>query len=372
MNTIELIELKGFKSVADLIIDEATPFQVYAGPNGAGKSNMMDGLAFFGAIVRLGATQALRDFGGYSQVHCFKYRKSKSRTASLKLHISLSGIKYRYFIKILDMDNEPKLQEMLYINDALIIKREKEGVVELRDLNGIQLLPIPNYPRFLSALVLVNNASLYQFMSNIRVFRFDPFSAKEPDSSTTNATELDSHGRNVATMLSELEKNDEFRSQVLDWIELLVPGMENVSTEKQRLDGTTIMTFKETGLKTRFPARLISDGTIYALCIMTAILSRSKQFGLTIIEEPERGIHPQGITQLVELMRTNAALEHPVMITTHSESVVRASHEDELWLVNKIDGKTQVKNAGKSAIALGNMNLDKAWLMNFFDGGLPW
>jgi predicted ATPase len=132
------------------------------------------------------------------------------------------------------------------------------------------------------------------------------------------------------------------------------------------------MTFKETGLKNRFPARLISDGTIYVLCIMTAILSRSRQKGLTIIEEPERGIHPQGITQLVELMRSRSSLEHPVMITTHSESVVRASHENELWLVNKTGGKTQVKNAGRSAIPLQNINLDKAWLMNFFDGGLPW
>ncbi len=270
------------------------------------------------------------------------------------------------------MDKDPYLQESLYINDVLVIKRDKGGRVEVKEEGSDEFKSINNYPRFMSVLVLVANSALYSFLSNVRVFRFDPFLAKEPDSSTTDASMLDSHGRNVATMLSVLETDEEFRSQVLDWIELLVPGMENISTEKQRLDGTTVMTFKEAGLKTRFPARLISDGTIYALCIMTAILSRSKQFGLTIIEEPERGVHPQGIMQLVELMRTNASLEHPVLITTHSESVVRACHEDELWLANKIDGKTQVKNAGRSAISLGNMNLDKAWLMNFFDGGLPW
>ncbi|NWE37728.1 AAA family ATPase, partial [Pseudomonas gingeri] len=122
-----------------------------------------------------------------------------------------------------------------------------------------------------------------------RVYRIDPIAAKEPDNSTADATMLDSHGRNVATMLSILENDKHFRTQVLEWIELIVPGMENVSTEKQRLDSTTVITFKEEGTRTHFPARLISDGTIYALCIMTAVLSRTSQAGLTIIEEPERG-----------------------------------------------------------------------------------
>ncbi len=371
MNRIELIQVKGFKSIADLTISQSTPFMVFAGPNGAGKSNLMDALAFFGEIIRLGIDQALRDFGGFAQVHCFKYRKANSRTACFRIHIILSGVGFKYEIHISDMDTLPVLQETLHVNEVLFVKRNNE-VVYIKSTDTEELNPINNYPRFLSALVLVSNSHLYAFLSNIRVFRFDPLSAKEPDSSTTDASALDCHGRNIATMLSELEKDNDFRSQVMEWMELLVPGMEYVSTEKQRLDGTTLMTFKETGLKNRFPARLISDGTIYVLCIMTAVLSRSRQKGLTIIEEPERGIHPQGITQLVELIRSHSSLEHPVMITTHSESVVRASHENELWLVNKTGGKTQVKNAGRSAIPLQNINLDKAWLMNFFDGGLPW
>jgi predicted ATPase len=105
---------------------------------------------------------------------------------------------------------------------------------------------------------------------------------------------------------------------------------------------------------------------------MTAVLSRSNQLGLTIIEEPERGIHPKAIAELVSLMRENAQVEHPVFVTTHSESIVRSSKAQELWLVNKEAGKTQLKNAAASATDLGDLNLDTAWLMNFFDGGLPW
>jgi predicted ATPase len=105
---------------------------------------------------------------------------------------------------------------------------------------------------------------------------------------------------------------------------------------------------------------------------MAAVLSRSRGYGLTLIEEPERGIHPKAIAELVQLMRDNATPEHPVLVTTHSESVVRASKREELWLVNKADGKTTVKNAAQNSGDLGSLGLDTAWLMNLFDGGLPW
>ncbi|MNL47611.1 hypothetical protein D3C87_1704080 [compost metagenome] len=93
---------------------------------------------------------------------------------------------------------------------------------------------------------------------------------------------------------------------------------------------------------------------------------------MTIIEEPERGIHPKAIGELVQLMRENASVEHPIFITTHSESVVRNLDLEELWLVNKEDGKTKVKCALESAVNKNKIPLDTAWLTNLFDGGLPW
>jgi predicted ATPase len=105
---------------------------------------------------------------------------------------------------------------------------------------------------------------------------------------------------------------------------------------------------------------------------MTAVLSRAGKPGITIIEEPERGVHPKAIGELVDLMRENASVEHPVFITTHSESVVRNLDLEELWLVNKEDGKTKVKCASESAVNKKEIPLDTAWLTNLFDGGLPW
>ena len=366
--------IKGYKSIAEISLVESPPFITFAGANGAGKSNITDALAFFGAVVKTGATQTIRDFGGFQQIHCYKLRKENRTTASLHLDIALAGKQFTYDLTIKSMNKKPVITERLVINGEIYIDRKQSDVLTIRLSEDDSIPPahIPNYSSDMTALMLLGTSELYAFLTNITVFRIDPLRAKEPDSAKTDATFLDPHGKNIASVLAELESNNDFKEQILDWMELIVPGMENVATEKQKLDGSTVLTFKEQGTRARFPAHLISDGTIYTLCIMTAILSRAQQTGITIIEEPERGIHPKAIGELVQLMRANATLNHPIMITTHSESVIRNLEPEELWFVSKQEGKTQLKHASDAGVDKRTIPLDTAWLTNLFDGGLPW
>jgi predicted ATPase len=370
---IDLIHVSGFKSVAGMRLEDLTPFSAFAGPNGSGKSNLMDALAFVSALVELGAVKALRQFRGFAQVHCYKLKKANSRTFSFKLHATMSGRKVEYTLKVHHMDTAPQVDELVVVDDQKLLERKMGGDPQLFLLDGEKSSVVEKFPADMSALLFTKeDLGLYDFLSNVEVFRFDPLGAKEPDGSSADTTALHPNGHNVATMLAAFEKDDDFRLQVMEWMSLLVPGMEQVRAEPDRLSGGTVIKFKEEGTRAHFPAHLISDGTIYALCIMTAVLSRAKKIGITLIEEPERGLHPKGIEALVDLMRQNAGIEHPVFVTTHSESLVRACHVDELWLINKLEGKTVVKNAAKSSGDLGQINLDTAWLMNLFDGGLPW
>jgi len=369
---IDHIEIAGFKSVSRLRLEQLKPYSVFAGPNGSGKSNLMDALAFVSSVVELGAVKAIRKFRGFPQIHCYKLRKNNARTFEFDIHATMNEQKLAYNLKIHEMDTSPLLEEKLTVAGKQILIRKKGDAPTLVKEDGSKSI-VEGFPSDVSALMFTQGqVPLYEYLTNIQVFRFDPMGAKEPDGSSADATELDSHGHNVATMLASLEKNEEFRTQVMDWMTLLVPGMEQVHTAPERLSGGTVIKFKEFGIKPHFPASLISDGTIYALCIMTAVLSRSSGHGITLIEEPERGLHPKGIEALADLMRDKATPEHPVFVTTHSESLVRASRVDELWLVNKLDGKTVAKNAGAHSADIGQLNLDTAWLMNLFDGGLPW
>jgi predicted ATPase len=369
---IDHIEIAGFKSVARLRLEHLQPYSVFAGPNGSGKSNLMDALAFVSDIIELGAAKAIKHAKGFQQIHCYKLPRKSAQIFEFDIQTTMQDQKLTYNLKIHEMEKTPVVEEHLTVDGKTLLSRKKgDAHIFLNDYGS--KFPIEIFPPDMSALMLTQaTLPLYRYLTNIKVFRFDPIGAKEPDGSSADGIELDSHGHNLATMLATLEKNEDFRSQVMDWMSLLVPGMEQVSTEPQRLNGGTVIKFKEEGTKALFPANLISDGTIYALCIMTAVLSRAGGLGITLIEEPDRGLHPKGIEALVDLMRENASPEHPVFVTTHSESLVRASKVEELWLVNKVDGKTVSKNAARSSADLGQLNLDTAWLMNLFDGGLPW
>ena len=371
---IKQIKISGFKSIVDMELNELTPYSVFAGANGSGKSNFFDALKFVSMVIRFGAIEALRQFNGYEQIHCFKSRGKKARIFSASFDLEIDNNLIVYCLEIHDMDQEPKLDETLIVNDELLMAREIGEALFVRIDPKAEFSDaiIPSFPAEISGLMMLPNQAIHQFLSNINVYRFDPLGAKQPDSSSTDSSELNQLGHNIATILATLEKDPDIREQILECMELLVPSLEKVSTERQKLNGQTVIRFKEEGIKAHFPANLISDGTIYALCIMAAVFSRSKKIGMTLIEEPERGIHPKAIAELCALMRDNASLQHPVFVTTHSESVVRASRADELWLVNKIDGRTVFKNAAKNSVISDDLNLDQAWLMNMFDGGLPW
>ena len=115
-------------------------------------------------------------------------------------------------------------------------------------------------------------------------------------------------------------------------------------------------------------------GFSYILSLLVAVLDRPENFGLTTIEEPERGLHPTAIQELIALIRDQATANQPIWMTTHSESVVRQLRLEELVLVNKSGGRTRMKIADAGNLSnenLAPLGLDEAWLSNLLDGGTP-
>lgn len=369
--SIKRLYISGFKSIDEIELTDVNSFSVFAGANGSGKSNFFDALAFVSMIIKYSATDAIRKYGGYAQIQCFKKDEDAAKTFKFSIEIESNNQHlWKYDLEVKNMDKNPVLSELFYSKDDNLLER-KDGSVIRPGLNKDEK-SFPQYPHDRSAMIIYFDFFMYKWLTNIKVFRIDPLGAKEPDSAGADISELDMKGHNVATMLASLEDDDDFRETVMEWMELIVPGLEKVSTEQQKLDSRVGLKFREEGIKRDFPANLVSDGTIYVLCILTAVLTRSTETGLTLIEEPERGINPKAVAEIVNLMREYSSNEHPVWVTTHNETLVRSSRPEELLLVNKKDGKTRFKYGRDSADAVEGMPLDKAWLSNLFGGGLPW
>ena len=375
---IRRLKIVNFKSIDALEITDLSPFSVFAGANGSGKSNFFDALDFVRLFVLGGIGIALRTHGGFANIHSAKRHETDSKKFCFEIECDLcedqseTPSAFHYSLCIHDLKEEPLIEEYLYDNGKQIIKRNRD---ETASYHKGEWSSVGGFPGIHSALWLEGNHPITLLLRNLCVYRIEPTGAKEPDISDFDSTRLDRKGHNLASVLQDLETNPEVRENILDWMEMIVPGIENIQTEQQRLDGSITLMFKEEGTERQFPAHLISDGTMYALCLLVAVLGSPSDGGMTLIEEPERGLHAKAIRELVDMMRQQASPRNPIWLTTHSESVVRALKLSELILVDKVDGCTTMKRADAVNLSekdMAPLGLDEVWLSNLLGGGLPW
>lgn len=383
--TIRSLKITNYKSIDSLGMEDGlTPFSVFAGPNGSGKSNFFDTLDFVSLFIRNGIDAALRSHGRYENIHCEKKKAGNARKFDFMIECMLPDNRkdkenketiFRYSMSIHQLDGRPQIEESLSVDEQEIMVRPKGQPPILKGGGGEKDETVEKFPQDYSALLLLSRMPLAEMLRNLRLYRIDPLGAKEPNLFDRDPTELERKGHNLASVLNRMEGHEQSREAILEWMEMIVPGIESIQTEEQKLESKTAVLFKEHGTSRRFPAHMVSDGTIYALCLLVAVLDSPSEYGITLIEEPERGLHPKAIRGLVSLMRDQATPANPIWLSTHSETVVRELQMEELVLVDKKNGRTKIKRADYGNLTQENLaplNLDEAWLSNLLDGGLPW
>ena len=419
---INYLEIKGFKSIQNIELKDVSPFMVLAGANGTGKSNFVDALAFLSKVIDMGVSKAVSEFGGVKNLidpkqenEIISYRVNaeiEEQVYEYEIDILLSkssllpslptvpvSVKHEYLKifkngkTIFDSSEEARKLELKkkegnenkfaeYLSSILLgitggtvlgaLKNSDEMSKEIAKgaMTGIILKFLSDNKNSLDTSILHQNNS-FNLLKDVKIFRIDPFKIKDLRNNANNPEKLNTDGSNIAAVLEHLEDNDQLREQIIEWMSVIVPEMQELSVQTQKVDDSKGLFFEEDS-GNRFPAHMVSDGTIYALCLLVAVLTRVKQPGITIIEEPERGLHPKAISELIGFIREHVSPHHPIILTTHSESVVRSLELEELYFVSKSQGKTQIKDVRKSGVDKNKIPLDTAWLTNLLGGGLPW
>jgi predicted ATPase len=365
--SLQSLHIKNFKSIVDFKIDNIPNFAVFAGTNGSGKSNIFEALEFIRDIIRNGAQDATKKHNGYENIHSHKLKGDNAKKFKALMEFKIGENTYTYDLEVRDWHKKPFLLEKVLKNDKEIAKRTLQNLFIFGDTQEII-----NYSSNETILKLVSKEAedLLEFISSIERYQIDPNRAREADDYFANDT-LDSYASNLTTVLSKIEKDQLIAEDITELMQMIVPGLEKISIEKERLNNKTVVTFKEEGTRKKFPAGLISDGTIYALAMLVIVYSNKN--GIIMIEEPERGLNPKAISELVNTFREKSQTFN-IFINTHSESIVRVTKPKELFIVDKHDGKTIVKNVKKAYpnYDYQKMDIDKMWMSNLFDGGLPW
>jgi predicted ATPase len=97
-----------------------------------------------------------------------------------------------------------------------------------------------------------------------------------------------------------------------------------------------------------FTADSLSDGTLRFICLATLLLQPTLP-SLIVIDEPELGLHPFAITQLVALVRA-AATKAQVILATQSVTFLDQFDASEVIVVDRSNGESTFTRHPESAL----------------------
>ena len=215
-----------------------------------------DALDFVSLFVNYGIENALHEHGGFTNIHSVKrpwgrFQKNSVFEIECDLCEDLSETPsaFHYSLCIHNLDRDPYIEESLYENRVKVVTRKGDKAESYTRKEKLTYTGV--IPHLYSALWLYPNHPIILLLRNLAVYRIEPTGTKEPDKSD-DSTRLERKGHNLASVLQYLESDPEMRENILDWMEMIVPGIENIQTEHQRLDGSTTLMFKEEGTERRF------------------------------------------------------------------------------------------------------------------------
>lgn len=371
---ITRIEIDGYKGFENFSMS-FSPFTVIAGVNGVGKSNLFDAFRHISRLVSETLVEAfVTDRGSYEELFTLfpngKRRNEISYVVEMLLpekvedqfsaEATLRNLRLRYELCI-KLEAARKFT-ILHEKLTYIKKSEDEFAKGYKEVKNY--LPKPRRGRqtpfidtegnqitisqdgngggkrvvsregaqrtVLSSITTVEFPHAYavrKMLENIHFLQLNP--EKLRVSSKFSAPQsLSPDGENLAAVLARLIENDkDVQQMVSNELASIIPGVAEFflkydDTKEEYIIGISHIDGYE------IPSKLLSDGTLRILALI-AISYDPEFYGLIILEEPENGVHPGRIPQIVSLLKymtgfpSSAEGYRQVVANTHSIEVVR-------------------------------------------------
>jgi len=379
--SIRKISATNFKSFKKLDV-ELDKFNVLIGSNASGKSNFVQIFKFLREIIKSGLKNAISMQGGIEYLRNINIGSSENLSVKVisdvgfgligsrnrKPLIGLSTYEMMYefslqfkekglgysvekdklsykcnFIKLESKNNKIKEKETIGNGEVIISNTKGKVKIHLQKPKEVQLKEDDIYPAFFKEKEMISNNLLletpYFYMpplgeifSNISVYDFDP---KLPKKATpiTGKAELEEDGSNLSIILKNITEDEQKKRKLFNLVKDLLPFIGELDVEKFA-DKSLLFKLQETYFENQYlPASLISDGTINITALIIALYFKEKQL-TTIIEEPERNIHPHLISKVVEMMK-DASQRKQIIVTTHNPEIVKNAGLKNILLVSR-------------------------------------
>ncbi len=376
---IRKIVVSNYRSIGPGVKIHPGRLSFLVGPNGSGKSNVLDVLSFVRDAVILGLPAAVTHRGGIDSVR----RRSHGRPFDVHIELSIaleSGTGTYTFVITGD-----RLEEYRVKSETAVVSEENQTWRFHREGDSWQGPPgvAPRMDEQSLALTALGGTEgfkpLVDFLSTITVYSIFPDTLRTPQKFNP-ARPMQRHGENWVSILRELVRElvkEEAKDELITGLNKLTGDIEDVRVSSAA--GYLVAEFKQRSKaqkgKRWFAAAQQSDGTLRVAGLLTALL-QTPPLRVVGIEEPELTVHPGALPMLYDYLRQASEVSQ-ILVSTHSPVMLDVvdPEKDTIFVVNRVDGKTEVKQVTdrqlepvrKSLLRLGDLFASGDLQLSLFD-----
>lgn len=399
------IEIDGFKTFENFQL-ELRPFTVVVGPNASGKSNLFDAIKFISLLSQTDIRTAMRSLRGEPDELFRKTPLGTSNTMRFAIEVLLNkdgidpfGTEYtlraqrlRYEVAItlkksasglplgifLERENCAVIKKIddtsHFVNNIKKVKYSSQLTPFIRmtsaglreEINSIEIkqdgtnrhgkpITLPAREATRTALSTVTTAefphlyALKDLLSSANFLEINPTAARRPSDKYESRT-LASDASNLSAVLYKIQQETRSDSEpdgaiadIANDLSSLISNVKSIEIHDQHRSSEFAFDVCLSD-DTSFSSRVISDGTIRLLALLT-VLNDPNRRGLLCFEEPENGVHEGRIAQLVNILRestTNLGAEasdnqfFQIIVNTHSPKVMQNLDDNEIVLADTL------------------------------------
>lgn len=353
-----------FKGFADTSIDLFRSLTVLIGKNGSGKSNTIEGIELLSNIAQGRPLYEITDVG--RGTNSFELRGGLAacpRGSRDSFALNFSGAikfegKSQSFLYAVRLRTKPEPRialETLYVGSKMIFESledstsESGAILRVRFNNFARggLKPTGSLPSHRSVLsqydVLTGGAvkaePARQLVAAIRnylraSFTFDPNPKMMRSYERIGQRVLARDGANLSAVLYALEQGTRSEKEtlvrILNWIQQLpeepFSGFGFVTTRQNDV----LFGFRESNDSLILDARVLSDGTLRCLAVLTA-LETCAIGSRIVIEEFDNGLHPSRVKILIQAITDCSKRRRlNVLVTTHNPATLNELEQVQL------------------------------------------
>ena len=370
---LKRVSIQNFKSLKDVTLD-LQKVNLLIGPNNSGKTNFLKALEYMGVNRQIHSNEAERGN--------MVYGKNNNDKIIIQLKFDIE-------------DKEFFFEEPDYYVFGCEINPNGSVVMEKWHQN----LKKSHIKSFDANDSLDFRTDLNQRVGSMIIYKPDPDKLIKPGIVGIGAELVEADASNLIAFFDYIRDDQpEIFERIKTDLRKCVPEFSEINFQSVPSNDELIKqfgpgTYKRIGLTegrqgVKYWADELSEGTLYFLALL-CIINQPNPPKLLLLEEPEKGIHPRRIFEVIQfILRLSEEKNIQVIMTTHSPVVLDmfADMPESVFIFDKDEeeGATHVKNLQRNVIEPAtkkseefNMEpprytdaLGDAWTIGFL-GGVP-